>query len=84
MVEIDERDYVEVSLESGIIVQKILQRVSDYGGRVLIIDYGYEGIKKDIFRVNFCWIFLCMIIKLSGMCIKFFNYYFNDIIYKLS
>lgn len=52
LVEIDERDYVEVSLESGIIVQKILQRVSDYGGRVLIIDYGYEGIKKDIFRVK--------------------------------
>lgn len=52
LVEIDERDYVELSLESGIIVQKILQRVSDYGGRVLIIDYGYEGIKKDIFRVK--------------------------------
>ncbi|XP_034324539.2 protein arginine methyltransferase NDUFAF7, mitochondrial [Magallana gigas] len=50
LAETDERDHVEVSPESGIIVQKISQRVSDHGGRALIIDYGHEGTKKDTFR----------------------------------
>lgn len=52
LAETDERDHVEVSPESGIIVQKISQRVSDHGGRALIIDYGHEGTKKDTFRVK--------------------------------
>lgn len=84
LAETDERDHVEVSPESGIIVQKISQRVSDHGGRALIIDYGHEGTKKDTFRVNLCWILSCMTKKLPGMCTKFFNYHFNDITHKLS
>lgn len=52
MAETDERDHVEVSPESGTMMQKISQRVSDHGGRALIIDYGHEGTKTDTFRVK--------------------------------
>lgn len=52
MTETDERNHIEVSPESGTMVQKISQRVSDHGGRALIIDYGHEGTKTDTFRVK--------------------------------
>lgn len=52
MTETDERNHIEVSPESGTMVQKISQRVSNHGGRALIIDYGHEGTKTDTFRVK--------------------------------
>jgi NADH dehydrogenase [ubiquinone] 1 alpha subcomplex assembly factor 7 len=52
MTDSDERDHVEVSPESGTLVQKISQRISDHGGRAMIIDYGHDGTKTDTFRVK--------------------------------
>lgn len=52
MTDSDERDHVEVSPESGTLVQKMSQRISDHGGRAMIIDYGHDGIKTDTFRVK--------------------------------
>ncbi|XP_061183453.1 protein arginine methyltransferase NDUFAF7, mitochondrial-like [Saccostrea echinata] len=50
MEDSDEREHVEVSPESGSVVQKMSQRISDHGGRALIVDYGHEGTKTDTFR----------------------------------
>ncbi|XP_048736959.2 protein arginine methyltransferase NDUFAF7, mitochondrial-like isoform X2 [Ostrea edulis] len=50
MTDSDERDHVEVSPESGNLVQKMSQRISDHGGRAMIIDYGHDGTKTDTFR----------------------------------
>lgn len=52
MTDSDERDHVEVSPESGNLVQKMSQRISDHGGRAMIIDYGHDGTKTDTFRVK--------------------------------
>nr|XP_022333358.1 protein arginine methyltransferase NDUFAF7, mitochondrial-like isoform X2 [Crassostrea virginica] len=46
----DERDHVEVSPESGTVIQKMSERIRDQGGRALIIDYGHDGTKTDTFR----------------------------------
>ena len=48
----DERDHVEVSPESGTVIQKMSERIQDQGGRALIIDYGHDGTKTDTFRVT--------------------------------
>lgn len=46
------RDHVEVSPQSGVIMQHIASRLEDHGGIVLVIDYGHDGTKTDTFRVS--------------------------------
>jgi NADH dehydrogenase [ubiquinone] 1 alpha subcomplex assembly factor 7 len=46
----EKRDHVEVSFESEIILEHLAERIEDYGGFGLIIDYGHLGDKTDTFR----------------------------------
>lgn len=48
----EERDHVEVSPISGMIVQDIATAVSTHGGFALLADYGHDGTKEDTFRVS--------------------------------
>jgi len=43
---------VEVCPESGVIVQKLANRIAEDGGAALIVDYGHDGTKTDTFRVS--------------------------------
>lgn len=44
------RDHVEVSPESGVLVQEMVSRLEKDGGFSLLIDYGHDGVKTDTFR----------------------------------
>ncbi|ESO90134.1 hypothetical protein LOTGIDRAFT_64084, partial [Lottia gigantea] len=46
----DTRDHIEVSPESGVIMQEICSRIKENGGGLLIGDYGHDGTKTDTFR----------------------------------
>ncbi|KAG8173435.1 hypothetical protein JTE90_007019 [Oedothorax gibbosus] len=46
----EERDHIEVSPESGILLESILKRIEEDGGIALIADYGHMGTKTDTFR----------------------------------
>ncbi|XP_071038528.1 protein arginine methyltransferase NDUFAF7, mitochondrial isoform X2 [Parasteatoda tepidariorum] len=46
----EERDHMEISPDSGILLDRILKRMEEDGGITLIIDYGHEGTKTDTFR----------------------------------
>lgn len=46
------RDHVEVSPQSGVIMQHIAERLEEAGGIVLVVDYGHDGTKTDTFRVS--------------------------------
>ncbi|XP_050406511.2 protein arginine methyltransferase NDUFAF7, mitochondrial [Patella vulgata] len=46
----DKRDHIEVCPEAGVIVQDLSLRVKEYGGGILIGDYGHDGDKTDTFR----------------------------------
>ncbi len=43
---------MEVCPESGVIVQKLANRIAEDGGAALIVDYGHDGTKNDTFRVS--------------------------------
>lgn len=44
------RDHVEISPESGVLVQEMVTRLDRDGGFSLIVDYGHDGTKTDTFR----------------------------------
>ncbi|XP_055935414.1 protein arginine methyltransferase NDUFAF7, mitochondrial-like isoform X2 [Argiope bruennichi] len=44
------RTSLEVSPESGVLVQEIAARIEKEGGYSLLIDYGHDGTKTDTFR----------------------------------
>nr|XP_042904156.1 protein arginine methyltransferase NDUFAF7, mitochondrial isoform X2 [Parasteatoda tepidariorum] len=44
------RSSLEVSPESGVLVQEIAARIEKEGGYSLLIDYGHDGTKTDTFR----------------------------------
>lgn len=44
------RTSLEVSPESGVLVQEIAARIEKEGGYSLLIDYGHDGTKSDTFR----------------------------------
>lgn len=46
----EERDHVEISPESDLILSHIAERLESYGGFGLIMDYGHSGNKGDTFR----------------------------------
>lgn len=46
------RSSLEVSPESGVLVQEIAARIEKEGGYSLLIDYGHDGTKTDTFRVS--------------------------------
>ena len=46
------REHVEVSPESDLIARHIAERLENYGGFGLIMDYGHLGEKEDTFRVS--------------------------------
>ena len=48
----DERDHIEVSPESGLIIETVSKRISQDGGCSLIIDYGHDGDKSNSLRVK--------------------------------
>ncbi|XP_072512698.1 protein arginine methyltransferase NDUFAF7, mitochondrial isoform X2 [Salminus brasiliensis] len=47
----EKREHVEVCPDSGIIVQKLANRIVEDGGAAMIADYGHDGTKTDTFRV---------------------------------
>ena len=48
----ENRDHLEVSPESAIVVKTLSTRIAEDGGFALIADYGHDGEKGDTFRVN--------------------------------
>ncbi|XP_072558719.1 protein arginine methyltransferase NDUFAF7, mitochondrial isoform X2 [Paramormyrops kingsleyae] len=46
----EQRTHVEVCPEGGVIIQKLTNRIAEYGGAALIADYGHDGTKTDTFR----------------------------------
>ncbi|OQV13665.1 NADH dehydrogenase [ubiquinone] complex I, assembly factor 7 [Hypsibius exemplaris] len=44
------RQHLELSVEAGVVLNDIADRVTDHGGGALIIDYGHDGTKTDTFR----------------------------------
>lgn len=46
----EKRNHVEVSPETDLIAQHIADRLENFGGFSLIMDYGHEGDKEDTFR----------------------------------
>ncbi|GFV78357.1 protein arginine methyltransferase NDUFAF7, mitochondrial [Trichonephila clavipes] len=46
----EKRDHVEISPESGILLDDITKRMKKDGGITLIVDYGHLGTKTDTFR----------------------------------
>lgn len=46
----EKRDHIEVSPESGVLVQEMTTRLNRDGGCSLIVDYGHNGEKTDTFR----------------------------------
>ncbi|XP_071962536.1 protein arginine methyltransferase NDUFAF7, mitochondrial-like isoform X2 [Antedon mediterranea] len=48
--ETETRDHVEICPEAGVIVQDIVQRITEDGGSALIADYGHDGEKQDTLR----------------------------------
>ncbi|EEB10950.1 conserved hypothetical protein [Pediculus humanus corporis] len=46
----EKRDHVEISHEAGLVAQEIAQRLEEFGGFSLFIDYGHFGEKQDTFR----------------------------------
>lgn len=46
----EKREHVEVCPDSGVIVQKLANRIAEDGGVALIADYGHDGTKTDTFR----------------------------------
>jgi NADH dehydrogenase [ubiquinone] 1 alpha subcomplex assembly factor 7 len=48
----DERNQVEISPESELILKHIAERLEEFGGFGLIMDYGHVGDKGDTFRVG--------------------------------
>lgn len=53
----ENRDHVEVSPESDLILKHIAERIEEFGGFGLIMDYGHVGEKGDTFRVRKFFIF---------------------------
>ncbi|UYV78306.1 NDUFAF7 [Cordylochernes scorpioides] len=52
----DSREELEVSPESGVLMQDISARLNAHGGVNLVIDYGHEGEKSDTFRkTGYVW-----------------------------
>lgn len=47
----ESRTSLEVSPESGVLIQEIAARIEKEGGYSLLIDYGHDGTKSDTFRV---------------------------------
>ena len=48
----DQRDHIEQSPDSGVLVQQLATRIASDGGFALIADYGHTGDKTDTFRVS--------------------------------
>lgn len=48
----DKRRHVEISPESDLILKHIAERLEEFGGFGLIMDYGHAGEKEDTFRVR--------------------------------
>jgi SAM-dependent MidA family methyltransferase len=46
------REHIELCPETGVLVEDIAHRISQYGGFSLIADYGHTGEKTDTFRVS--------------------------------
>ncbi|XP_054719472.1 protein arginine methyltransferase NDUFAF7 homolog, mitochondrial-like isoform X3 [Uloborus diversus] len=46
----ENRDHVEISPETGVILDQVLKRMKEDGGISLIVDYGHQGTKTDTFR----------------------------------
>jgi len=51
---------VEISPQTGIIVENITKRIQEDGGFALIADYGYSGEKGLTFRVYFHDVCACV------------------------
>ncbi|CAL1281944.1 unnamed protein product [Larinioides sclopetarius] len=46
----EKRDHIEISPESGILLDDVTKRMKEDGGIALIADYGHFGTKTDTFR----------------------------------
>ncbi|XP_052824533.1 protein arginine methyltransferase NDUFAF7, mitochondrial isoform X2 [Octopus bimaculoides] len=46
----DNRDHIEMSFESGAIIETLSHRIAENGGFALIADYGHNGEKMDTLR----------------------------------
>ncbi|KAM4772873.1 protein arginine methyltransferase NDUFAF7, mitochondrial [Rhinophrynus dorsalis] len=46
----EKKDHVEVCPSAAVIIQKLADHISSYGGAALIADYGHVGDKMDTFR----------------------------------
>lgn len=46
------REHVEISPEAGAIARQVAERLEEFGGFSLFIDYGHNGEKTDTFRVR--------------------------------
>lgn len=56
----EKRDHVEVSAESGVILEHLATRLEEDGGFALFADYGHDGCKTDTFRVSFAFLYVIL------------------------
>ena len=65
---LDGCDTVEISPETGVIVENITERIIEDGGFALFADYGHSGEKGLTFRVRFCMQCVCVCVS---VCVLF-------------
>lgn len=71
---------MEVSAESGVILEHLAARLEEDGGFALFADYGHDGNKTDTFRVSFV-VFCTILIFLNLFCFLIKKFKFKLIVH---